>query len=38
MKPYVGEYIPDDVLKQIVAETVNFRFSFGERSTDIFFT
>jgi len=26
MKPYVGESIPDDVLKQIVAETINFDF------------
>lgn len=26
MKPYVGESIPDDVLQQIVAETINFDF------------
>lgn len=26
MKPYVGESIPDDVLAQIVAETINFDF------------
>ncbi|CAN5568676.1 threonine synthase [soil metagenome] len=26
MKPYVGESIPDDVLNQIVAETINFDF------------
>ena len=26
MKPYVGESIPDDVLQQIIAETINFDF------------
>ncbi|QEC66539.1 threonine synthase [Panacibacter ginsenosidivorans] len=26
MKPYVGESIPDDILKQIVVETINFDF------------
>jgi threonine synthase len=26
MKPYVGESIPDDVLKKIVSETINFDF------------
>lgn len=26
MKPYVGESIPDEVLQQIVAETINFDF------------
>ncbi|HRI20903.1 MAG TPA: threonine synthase [Panacibacter sp.] len=26
MKPFVGESIPDDVLKEIVAETINFHF------------
>ena len=34
MKPYVGNAIPDEVLKQIVSETVNFDFPLEEINTD----
>ncbi len=36
MKPYIGESIPDDVLKQIVAETINFDFPLVKVTDDIY--
>ena len=36
MKPYVGESIPDDVLQQIVAETINFDFPLIKVTDDIY--
>ena len=36
MKPYVGECIPDDVLRQIVAETINFDFPLVKVTEDIY--
>ncbi|HRH50893.1 MAG TPA: threonine synthase [Panacibacter sp.] len=36
MKPYVGESIPDDVLRQIVAETINFDFPLVKVTEDIY--
>lgn len=34
MKPYVGSSIPDEVLRQIVSETVNFDFPLEEINTN----
>ena len=36
MKPYVADSIPDDVLKQIVAETINFDFPLVKVTGDIY--
>lgn len=36
MKPYVGESIPDDVLQQIVAETINFDFPLVKVTDNIY--
>lgn len=36
MKPFVGESIPDDVLQNIINETINFDFPLVKVSDDIF--
>jgi len=36
MKPYVGESIPDDVLQQIIAETINFDFPLVQVNDGIY--
>jgi threonine synthase len=36
MKPFVGDSIPDDVLRQIVAETVNFDFPLVKVGENIY--
>jgi threonine synthase len=36
MKPFVGESIPDDVLANIIAETINFNFPLVQVNENIF--
>ena len=36
MKPYTGDSIPDEILHQIVTETVNFDFPLVQVNEDIF--
>ena len=36
MKPFVGESIPDDILQNIIAETINFDFPLVKVHEDIY--